>query len=344
MIAIAASASVDSFESLLDKTVEHLRITLRAAPSMGSMDFEDTVWRAMVNVAKGTPFQDKVFKTKPGAFPDITADGYYGVEAKQVQKNKTQTTGNSIFESTRVVGVEDVYLVMSWNVAEVGQEKVGWRRYAESISSVVISHSPRYLLDIELPNGKSLFDKVGIEYNDFRRLERQKMMDQVRGIYAQKGSSDLWWIDARQDNYRRPYTRFEDAPTSIKNRLIGEAFLLCPNVFSKSRRYKYEGVMAYWLSHGYLSHSLRDHFTAGGKMQMGDHIVPQIFIRARDHKDDILRAGQTLDEDTIKHFWKAKSLPPRSEIIREWLFFVSHHYRGLYKHVDMLENILGVRR
>ena len=171
MIAAAATGSKDEFESLLDATVKTLEITLATAPTMGNEDFENSVKRAMDKEARGTPFEGAVFKTKRGEFPDITAAIYYGVEVKQIQKDSTRTRGNSIFESTRVDGVEAVYLVMSWNNA-TPQAQVRWRRYEDAIVGVVITHSPRYLLDINLPEGETMFDEIEVPYDEFRELEQ----------------------------------------------------------------------------------------------------------------------------------------------------------------------------
>ena len=168
MISVPAIAPEEDFERLLDSTVTTLEITLRTAPSMGSLEFENSVFKAMKQAASGTVFSGKIQKTNPGDFPDITADGYYGVEAKQIHKDSTRTRGNSIFEGTRIDGVEAVYLMMCWNVSK--QSKVSWRKYEDAIAGVVITHSPRYLLDVELPENETLFDKLDIPYNTFRHL------------------------------------------------------------------------------------------------------------------------------------------------------------------------------
>lgn len=337
MIAVAAVAEVDDFESLLDKTVENLQITIRSAPSMGSIGFEDTVLRAMNSVARGTPFEGEIRKTKRGEFPDITAIGHYGVEAKQVQKDKTRTTGNSIFESTRVEGVQAVYLVMSWNAAQEGGGKVGWKRYEDAVSNVVITHSPRYLLNIELPEGESLFDKINTPYDDFRQLPRQIMMEEVRGLYEEGGRSDLWWIDARRDSYRRPYVRFEDAPTDTQAQLVGETFFLCPMVFGNSRKWKYFQPTAYWLSQGYVSHSVRDKFSAGGKVKIGlVSDIPQIIKKAMNHKKQIFRAARNVDADLIQRFWEIPMAPPPGQRLDDWFLRVRRHYRGPSEHMNLL--------
>lgn len=337
MIAAAATGSKDEFESLLDATIDRLKITLATAPAMGNEDFENSVKRAMEQAAVGTSFKNKIVKTKRGEFPDITAATYYGVEVKQIQKDSTRTRGNSIFESTRVDGVEAVYLVMSWNNA-TPQAQVRWRRYEDAIAGIVITHSPRYLLDINLPEDKTMFDEIEVPYDEFRELEQNLMMEKVRGMYQGNEDANLWWLETG-DHYREPMTHFESMGKPARYQLIGEAFFLCPVVFGPNQRRKYAAPMAYWLSQGYAAQVVRDKFTSSGKEKIMGVEVPQIITRAKRHKSNIEKAATELDDELIMQFWGTDK-PPQDRI-GEWLQQVQGYYTGSANEMQILRKIFG---
>ena len=43
------------------------------------------------------------------------------------------------------------------------------RPYEECLSEVVVTHSPRYLIDMNLAIGKTIFDKIKTPYNELRK-------------------------------------------------------------------------------------------------------------------------------------------------------------------------------
>ena len=45
------------------------------------------------------------------------------------------------------------------------------RAYEECLSEVVVTHSPRYLIDMNLEKGKTIFDKINISYDTLRKKQ-----------------------------------------------------------------------------------------------------------------------------------------------------------------------------
>ena len=45
------------------------------------------------------------------------------------------------------------------------------RPYEEVLSEVVVTHSPRYLIDMNLEEGKTIFDKIKMPYDTLRKKE-----------------------------------------------------------------------------------------------------------------------------------------------------------------------------
>ena len=322
---IKAAEIRDRFERMLDKAVSDIETTIGIAPSMSNMDFEKAVLRSIKKAAKGTPFENTVKPTDPGSFPDVVAGYGYGVEVKQIQKGNPRTRGNSIFESARVKGVKIVYLIVLWGAADEGRVK--WRRYEETIADVKVTHSPRYLIDISLQDGESLFDKIGIPYDKFRVLEWPEKMEHVRNLYRGM-TEDLWWFESLKD--RNPLRSLEGMPDDERYKLIGEAFFLCPVIFGTDGKTKYMAPFSYWLSQGAVSRATRDKFTSSGRRKILNGVsVPQVIYRAavsRNH--DIRKAAENVDDDMIKQFWKVEKLPKRKDRLSAWLMQVRKEYKG----------------
>ena len=77
--------------------------------------------------------------------------------------------GNSVLESTRIPEIETIYIFF----AQLLQNPhLKFRKYQECLSEVQITHSPRYMIDMELPQGESIFEKIGMDYDSVRLAER----------------------------------------------------------------------------------------------------------------------------------------------------------------------------
>src|SRR5690554_5148707 len=131
-------------------------------------NLEPYVRDVMTDLAVGTPFEDSIELIGGQKFPDIIAKKYYGVEIKTTTKNHWRTTGNSIMESTRIEDVERIYMLFGKLGAPI---KFKSRIYQECLAEVVVTHSPRYLIDMNLEEGNTIFDKINTPYDILRRSE-----------------------------------------------------------------------------------------------------------------------------------------------------------------------------
>ena len=114
----------------------------------------------------GTPFENSIELISGQRFPDIIANKYYGVEVKTTIKNHWTTTGNSVLEGTRVDGIERIYMLFGKMVSPI---EFKCRPYEECLSEVVVTHSPRYLINMDLKEGNTIFDKLKIPYDTLRK-------------------------------------------------------------------------------------------------------------------------------------------------------------------------------
>ena len=128
--------------------------------------FVTDVFNQMVSCANNTIFNNHLIKTGTYEFPDIVARKLYGVEVKMTKEDKWVSTGNSVLEGTRVKDVETIYMFFG----KLGKQfDVRYRKYHECLYDVGVTHSPRYKIDMDLPEGQSIFDKLDVTYNEFRQ-------------------------------------------------------------------------------------------------------------------------------------------------------------------------------
>ncbi|UYM18336.1 hypothetical protein [Endozoicomonas euniceicola] len=113
-----------------------------------------------VREISGQKFPDIVLK-----FPDRSA--MIGVEVKTTNSDKWQTLGGSIFESTRVDGVDEIMLFF----AKLGG-KIDYRfkPYEDCVKDVLITHKPRYSIDMTIDSDETAFSKIGMGYEEVGKL------------------------------------------------------------------------------------------------------------------------------------------------------------------------------
>src|SRR3989344_7847026 len=158
----------DEFKSLLEKTRVLCLEKIKKTPTqkMDGVSFEFFVFEQMCLAAKDTKFEGSIAQTGKQTFPDIIANKYYGIEVKVTAEDKWVSTGNSVMEGTRVDDVDHIYMFFG---KLAGISDIKYRRYQDCLSDVGVTHSPRYKIDMSLPQGNSIFDKLGIKYDILRK-------------------------------------------------------------------------------------------------------------------------------------------------------------------------------
>ncbi len=139
------------FQSLIDTTIQSLdyeakRNQMKYLSLLGNK-LENVVADVMSRNAKGTPFENSIELISGQRFPDIIANKFYGVEVKTTKQNHWTTTGNSVLEGTRVDGIERIFMLFGKMVNPV---EFKCRPYEDCLSEVVVTHSPRYLINMDL--------------------------------------------------------------------------------------------------------------------------------------------------------------------------------------------------
>lgn len=315
IISNSLKPTFDEFAALVNKTNDKLNEDCLKCPdyyrNRDGRKLEADVKKAMEIVAQDTVFNGTIELIGGQRFPDIIAKKYYGVEVKSTTQDHWITTGNSVLESTRIEDVEHIFLIFG-KLATPVQFKA--RRYQDCLSDVVVTHYPRYKINMDLPAGKTVFDKMGIEYDEMRNLPNP--ISPVVNYYKQnlRQGESLWWIDNTEADEPVPMTvRLWKTLNPIeKNIFIVKGMIYFPEVFSGNGR-KYDRFTL-WLvtSNGIVSTSMRDSFSAGGKVTIITESgtfsdLPHIFEVVNSLKNDISLQLSVESENTLSNFWNIKN-------------------------------------
>ena len=289
---------------------------------------EDDVFDALNRCAMGTSFQNTIQKISGQKFPDIIANGFYGIEVKSSKKNNWTSTGSSILESTRVPGVERIFLIFG-KLHKPVEFKA--RPYEECLSRIAVTHMPRYLIDMNLSPNDTIFKKMEIEYDVLRNLD-----DPIKPVseYLQKQlkpGEKLWWA-TRDDNetVSSPILRLWSYFDAIqKNDYISKGFAFFPEVIRGDyNRY------CMWLIQecGVVNPNIRDGFSAGGKISISLESgsrwnvikesyppvaeYPAVYGRLIKHKDQIAQILLSTPVFELENYWQKEI--DNNDIIGEW--------------------------
>ncbi len=312
------------FEHILDLCCEQLTCEAQSAVFKTSAQFENRVRETLEDLTKFHKSFSVDFNPHPQAFPDI-AMGEFGVEVKFTFNDTWRSVANSVLETQRIESVKHIYVVFG---KMGGMPEVRWAEYEKSVIHVRTSHVPRF--ELEIPTEKaavkeSLFEQMGIRYDDFRKLDMQDKMKYIRA-YARKIHPDgrLWWIEEKDtDEHTLPIQArlYTNLTTEEKTRLRAEAALLCPSIVKSGRsRSKYDDIVLYLLTyHGVICHQARDLFSAGSVANPKNDDEGGIYI-ARALKlieKDMASAAQSMDDALFVEYWGENV--PKDQRIRKWL-------------------------
>lgn len=245
-----------------------------------------------------SPFDANEVKLISGQrFPDIVADKYYGIEVKSTKENHWTSTGSSIVETTRVENVDDIYMLFGKLGGEVPQFKC--RPYQDVLYEIAVTHSPRYLINMELKREDTIFSKMGTTYDDFRTSPDSISL--VRHYYKERARRQNrlempWWITS--DNVENAHSfnikLWNSLETHEKRELQTKCMILFPEALNPARNMtKYNNTTLWLCSYNQVVNpNIRDLYSAGGKIthvdgKRLDRPVAQVFNIIVDYSDDI---------------------------------------------------------
>ena len=245
-----------------------------------SKQLEKEVLSAMKEQCKGTSFlPDDIQLVSGQRFPDIIASKHFGVEVKSTKENKWVSTGSSIVESTRIEDVNHIYMLFG----KLGGKHIEFKckPYYNCLYDIAVTHSPRYLIDMEITQERTIFSKMGIEYDKFRLSEDP--ISTVRSYYLEKIKKEKrmampWWIGS--ETVTSPTLRLwsgRSLDQEKQNIYKAQLLILFPTEICNSN---YDRATL-WLCirHSIINTHFRDLFTAGGQVQIENCCCPAIIKR-----------------------------------------------------------------
>lgn len=250
---------------------------------------EDDVKAALDESAKGTAFENTIEKISGQRFPDIIAAKYYGIEVKSTKDNHWTSTGSSILESTRVSGVERIYMTFG----KLGGNPIEFlsKPYEQCLSGIAVTHSPRYLIDMRLRDGETIFDKIGIPYDELRKLDNP--IAPVSKYYREhlKSGESLWWTgDTTEETVSATIRLWKNLSPDEKRIYTAYGCVNFPEVVCGN----YDRYALWLTSQGVVDSHIRDQFSAGGQVEMmlssGEkRKLPGVYRRIINYADLIIK-------------------------------------------------------
>lgn len=337
------------FDVLLNSTLTELNVhatkSSKLVSTLTGNKLEPYVRDIMTNLAIGTVFENSIELIGGQKFPDIIAKKYYGIEVKTTTQNHWKTTGNSVLESTRVEDVERIFMLFAKLASPI---EFRCRPYEECLSEVVVTHSPRYLIDMNLAIGKTIFDKINTPYDVLRKKENP--LRHVVEYYKSKlkPGEELWWIDQENSKPSNLVIKiWNNLSAKEKQETKNKSMVYFPELFSNNND-KF-GRLAIWLvtREGVVCPNVRDLFTAGGKgkIVVGVKVyenIPRIFLTLFDNLDFTIETLVQTSATELSEYWGIKTTEKKK--ISDWIELVSEHSKKIpdAKHLDIKQIVTEI--
>lgn len=216
-------------------------------------------------------------------FPDViitTSYGKFGIEVKSSKSKNWETLGGSINESTKVPGLDEIFILFGKNVNN--QVNIKIKEFSKCVKSVAVTHSPRYLIDMNLKDGTDIFTKLNTSYEEV--CASTTPFDIFKNYFkdkASKSNTKFWFLsddenERNSENYQELEWKFLNRLTSEeKIELISEAIILYPYDLFGFKNTIYDNFNLFFLGRNIISNSMRDNFTAGGIFYVCGEKVPK---------------------------------------------------------------------
>lgn len=296
--------SGSDFEAFLDDITAQLTNEAGNSGFPNAHIFETRI-RDIINGMGGYNGRKVTETPHPHVFPDIALLPF-GIEIKHTQKDSWRSVANSVFETTRSDGIEEIYVIFG---KMGGKPEVKWQKYQDCVMHVRTSHVPRF--ELEIGTDKPIFDKFGISYPDFQKLDIHSRMEHIRD-YARKrlkSGERLWWLETNGNEHSLPlevrmYPALEQPE---KRKLRAEAALLCPKIVGPSTlKGKYDDAVVYLITyHGVFCPQARDLFTAGSvalksdPKRGGKYIIRSL----ADIEEEMKTAAFEMEDALFQEYW-----------------------------------------
>lgn len=247
-----------------------------------------------------------------------------------------------MFENTRVASVNNIYIYFA-KLTNPAQFK--YRSYSECLYDIAVTHSPRYLIDMNLKKGESIFDKMNVSY-DCLRGSANPVKPFIE--YFKKNivpGEEPWWINSDERILlNSKFFLFSELSEENKNKILIESMAFFPEIFGNNPK-KYHNL-ARWLAarHGIVDSSLRDRFSAGGQvnLKIGKNSysnIPRIYKNLQENADDVIDKIKNTPLNELQYYWGDFS---ETNVLHQWSeLFLKHSRSVSNENEKFLVNLIG---
>lgn len=328
-------------EDLLYKALSYMNGNAKATPATISKlkpsEVEELSYNSLIAVAPSVNFpKERIDLVSGHVFPDILLhETNYGVEIKSTKEDKWTSIGSSVVESTRNADTDRVYMLFA---KLGGNPTFRCKPYQQCLSRIAVTHSPRYLIDMNLNDKENIFALMKTDYDDFRTLEEAEKINYIRNYYIEKakaqGKHEMPWWMGKASSINLSF--YADRPIEEKKILKAKALILFDSVFNDiNDKNKYKDL-SLWLCthHSLLCTNMRDMFTAGGNIKSIDgikldkpypHIVGEVLIYLHLIKDILDNPDDDIYESIADH-WEFKY--DRNNLYESWIEMIEQKFKS----------------
>lgn len=335
VVSVNSEPNRNEFNFLLNTTIKELNIhgqnPSKEIEKLFGRNLEPYVKDLMSELAVGTPFENSIELIGGQKFPDIIANKFYGIEVKTTTQNHWKTTGNSVLEGTRVDNIERIFMLFAKLASPI---EFRCRPYEDVLSEVVVTHSPRYLIDMNLAEGKTIFDKINMPYDQLRTKDNpiRPIVDYYKSKL--KPGEELWWMDAENTNKSSNIVIriWNNLSLIERQELKTRSMVYFPELFGNSND-KFGRVAIWLVTHeAVVCPNVRDLYTAGGKVDLSIvnktyQTVPRIFLNLFNGIPEIIEMILQTSADELSEYWEMKTTDEKK--IFDWIDLVSEHSKKI---------------
>ena len=319
---------LNEFNKLVDDIIEQLEtISQTNSDQITSCNSGDKFELLVVNVLNSIVQPDIKVHHSPGGhgFPDIViedTDGTkFGIEVKSSSSSRSKgwkINGNSVMGSTRDPEVIETVIIFG----KTSKQNMGFkaRKYEDCVTNVVVTHSPRYSIDMDLPEGETFFERSKIPYKTIADSDNPIS---IITAYFQAQGQQAWWLS---NNSPAAIRFINDLPPEDRNEFFAFGLAHFPEILSeKGTKYK---RLAFWLTseQSIVSVNLRDNFSASGRVNLfvnGNSYgsIPRIFQTVYDLRTSIVKLLEDASNEELIESWGEGSIDSEltKDKVKAWI-------------------------
>ncbi len=321
------------FANFVEKTVHKLELdTLNnnvVNRNITSTDLE----KIIVEYVKSTAIENNIdvevdYAENSHRFPDIVLrfpdNIKYGIEVKSSVGTAAnwRTNGNSILSSIGEPDLIDVWLIFG----KTALQQFKFARYEDAVINIGVTHSPRYLIDMDVRHEDNFFTKSNLTFKDLNNS------DDPIGIiqeYFRNQQVEAWWISETK-TVPIEIRIFSDLSNKKKQQYIVYGLAHFPEIFGQSAQ-KYKKFSLWMIKEkSVVTSNVRDSFSAGGQLTVKldgiEILVPRVLEKIYKHRVELYSILKNEDPINFTDDWKLLTeIKNNDELIEKWVKLVSQN-------------------